>query len=560
MKTIPRMAAWWKRVRNAARKRFLKQRGSNATDGVFLTLQGLDQANEGLDQANEGFDQANEGLEQANEGLDQANEGLDQANEGLDQANEGLDQANEGFHQANEGLDQANEGLDQANEGLDQANEGLNASWAQTSCPSEVLPLLNPKQDSQAEVLPVAPEDGSWPGAHTELQNQRELVLLFIQNSVTQHLPRPPADVDQNVQQHLQNVQAFVCSQITSLGPHLDRMGLKGVLFECYHHQIIEHLNNLLQNLHSSQNFLVLTDWVMHSSLSQELLLHPDLQETDFMTHVDLLLLKAKEKLLEHVKGEVRRYLVKVLQIEERQKGCDEEEACIGLYVDTIQVREVCFQELLTFLRRYSKQQTELLGAKTKMETIETKHFFKTLKTCKELRKFVQDKGEDITKSLLQETMATLDNLQAFTLKLLQQIIGEMAKNHLKNYFKANAHRCSWFSAVENLFHRQSWCQDVLEEVVGEAYKLITHIYLKHLVQRSRRNLTKSWSPNVGEQVTRDAELLHKTFSGLAPGVHRWALLLLTVPELLEPEDTDGVKVTVAFSDWRRVSRAMIVF
>lgn len=84
------------------------------------------------------------------------------------------------------------------------------------------------------------------------------------------------------------------------------------------------------------------------------------------------------------------------------------------------EVREVCFQELLMFLERwesshiitsqtitvsaqivrlssqikecclfvwrYSSEQTEILGKKAKMDKPETIHFFKTLKTCKELK------------------------------------------------------------------------------------------------------------------------------------------------------------------------------
>ena len=105
---------------------------------------------------------------------------------------------------------------------------------------------------------------------------------------------------------------------------------------------------------------------------------------------------------------------------------------------------------------------------------------------------------------------------------------------------------------------------------MDEAYKLIAHTYLKHLVRSSQKKLRKCWSPDVVQKVIEDAELLHNTISKLvrtsfwyysleteclflflvndvlpllhqAPGVEQWKL-----PELLEDENIDAVKITVA--------------
>lgn len=50
---------------------------------------------------------------------------------------------------------------------------------------------------------------------------------------------------------------------------------------------------------------------------------------------------------------------------------------------------------------------------------------------------------------------------------------------------------------------------------MDEAYMVIDQIYLKHLVQSSQKKLKKIWGPNVGQQLTEDAELLHNTISEL---------------------------------------------
>lgn len=89
----------------------------------------------------------------------------------------------------------------------------------------------------------------------------------LIQRSVSQHFPKPPEDVNQNLQQHLLNVQNAVLRELKRLGPQLGGLGLDGCLIECYHHQTFDHLSELLQNSCSSQNSLVLMKWVLHTYL-----------------------------------------------------------------------------------------------------------------------------------------------------------------------------------------------------------------------------------------------------------------------------------------------------
>lgn len=122
-----------------------------------------------------------------------------------------------------------------------------------------------------AELLGVesgasASEDGScWPETNSGQQNLS--VAYLIEKSVSQYLPKPPADLNQNLQQHLFNVQVSVCKELVRLGPLLERMGLMGCLIECYHQQTFGHLSVLLQNICSSQNILLLMKWVQRTFL-----------------------------------------------------------------------------------------------------------------------------------------------------------------------------------------------------------------------------------------------------------------------------------------------------
>ncbi|XP_045918817.1 exocyst complex component 3 isoform X2 [Micropterus dolomieu] len=420
---------------------------------------------------------------------------------------------------------------------------------------------------------PLAERLGLTPDACIS-EDQKENVSHLIQRSVSQHFPKPPADLNlnlnQNLQQHLLNVQETFHNERLKMGPQRTSTELE-CLIVIYHIKTFHHLMDLLQNISSSQNIFVLMKWVLHTYLSQDLLGHPELKEMDPIKKVDLLLLtewaqKAKNKLLEKVQKEVRESLENILQIERRQEGCDCEEAYVQLYVDTIQcveakpkeakkislkvyflVQKVCFQELLTFLKRYTVEQAKILGEKAKINAPETIYFFKTLKTCIELKRFVQTKRKHIKRSLCNEIVATLENMEDFTLKLLLDVVSEIAEIHLAKYFKSrNKHFFFLIDIVKMHFPKLSYCKDVLKIVMDGVYNIIAHIYLKYLVQSRQSKLKSCWNPNVGQTVTEDAELLHYTILDLAPGVRQWNFTLLKVPELLECRDTEAVKIIVA--------------
>ncbi|KAM8737869.1 exocyst complex component 3-like protein 4 [Acanthopagrus schlegelii] len=466
--------------------------------------------------------------------------------------------------------------IENNNNDIQDGYSGYDNPLDQNTCTTQVEKEI-PLQEL-AELLGVTPdvnpsEDGSCCSLRPETDSaqQKQRAVRLIQASVSQHLPKPPSDLDQNLHQHLINVQETVPNELLRLSPLLEEMGLTECLINCYHRQTLGHIDELLKNVQSCKKSFVLMNWILHMYLSQELLGHPDLQKMDPMEKVDLLLFtelaaKAKNKLLDNVQKQVRAHLENILQIERRQDVGDKEETCIGLYINTIgcihampkeaqkissklsdEVREVCFQELLMFLERYASEQTEILGKKAKMDKPETIHFFKTLKTCKELKQHVQTNSKGINESLIQKIAATLENMEDFTLKLLMEIVDHMAEIHLKNYFKTeNKQFFFLILGVKAYFPKLSWCQDVQKRVMDEAYKLIAHTYLRHLIRSSQKKLRKCWSTDVGQTVTEDAETLHDTISDLAPGVQQWNLMLLKVQELLKDKDSDAVKLTAA--------------
>ncbi|KAM7403714.1 hypothetical protein PAMA_004247 [Pampus argenteus] len=414
-------------------------------------------------------------------------------------------------------------------------------------------------------------EDGSCCALPNSGEENQQNVVQLIQKSV--HFPEPPAELDKNLGQHLLKVQTDMHTKLVKLTPLFESNGLMGCLLDCYHRQTFDHLHVLLQNISTSQNSFVL--------MNQDLLFTGSPQEEDRIKNVDLMLFtewiaKAKQTLLENVQKEVRESLDKILQIERRQKGGDSEEAFIQLNVDTIQyidgmtsraqqicktlsdhVQEVCFQELLVFLNRYTTEQAEILRKQTEKAEPEIKLFLKTLKTCESLKHYIQAKGKDIKPSILMDTVETLEKMEDLTMKLLLEIVADFTKNHLKKYFKTkNKQFCVLTEEFKTHYSKLSCCQDVQERVMDEVYKLITHLYVKHLVQSSQSRLRRCWSFDVGQKVTQDAELLHYDISDMAPGVQQWNLMLLKITELLECKDTDALKIVVASMQQKCITKS----
>lgn len=128
-----------------------------------------------------------------------------------------------------------------------------------------------------ADLLRVPPgdvsntsEDGFYCSVRPETNSgQQNLTpgVRLIEKSVSEHFPNPPADLDQNLQQHLMNVQNAVSSELIRLGPALESMGLMEYLIYSYHCQTFNHLDSLLQNTSSFKNSFVLLNWALKTYL-----------------------------------------------------------------------------------------------------------------------------------------------------------------------------------------------------------------------------------------------------------------------------------------------------
>ncbi|XP_028995848.1 uncharacterized protein LOC114849018 isoform X2 [Betta splendens] len=403
--------------------------------------------------------------------------------------------------------------------------------------------------------------------SHSEQQNQKQGGNCLVQLYVSQQFPEPPENLNQNLHQHLQNIQSAVLNELTRLSRVLDER-LMGHLINCYHRQTFNQMHRLLQNISSTQNHFVLMMWVLKTYLSQELLGHPDLQKVDPIKSIDLLLFteweaKARDKLLQSVHEEVAESLENILLNEKTHEQCNSEEDYVRVFVDTIQcikavhkaaqqissklsddVQNVCFQQLLVFVKRYSDEQTEGLGKKAVMPEPETIQFLKTLKTCKELKQHVQVEAAGASYS--GEIVKTLDKLEVFTLNLLLDIVNKMAEANLSTYFKSDSKCFSLLPAVQKRFPKQCYGADEQKRVLNKAYKLIVQIYVKHLIKTNKRQLESCWNPDVSKTIGEDAHGIHSIMSELAPDVPQQNRLLLKVKELLDCECNEALKLTAA--------------
>ncbi|KAM9355973.1 uncharacterized protein KZ484_014005 isoform 2-T2 [Pholidichthys leucotaenia] len=312
-------------------------------------------------------------------------------------------------------------------------------------------------------------------------------------------------------------------------------------------YQTLKHLDHLLQSVSTVKDIFALMNWVQ-TYQSEEKLCRP----------VETLLNGWWEKAKNKLSIIVKTYLDKILQHDRDQEDCYRDEDYIHIYVDTIQcinavlsqelyvqVKETCFKELLTFVTRYAAEKKKALGKKVdgaaEMDKPITTHFLKTLKTCKELRKYVQTEDTIVTK----EIMSALEELEADTLKLLMKFVSGIAEKHFKVHFKSDKRQFLLLDVVEKHFPKLQFAGEEQLYVMDEAYKILAQTYLQHLIKSSQSKLKKCWCPNIEQRIREEAEQLHKTMSDLAPSVNQRNCVLLQIPEVLDCKSIDPLKLIV---------------
>ncbi|XP_055361876.1 exocyst complex component 3-like protein [Betta splendens] len=433
------------------------------------------------------------------------------------------------------------------------------------------VPLLELVRDHPAAASCSAVDGCLSKTPESVLEEQtRVCVDHLIQRSEPMHLPEPPADLDQDLQQHLSHLQEAVCNELIRLAHALEARGLMGQQVNFNHCQIFNHLDCLLLKVSSFKNCFILMNWGLKTYLSQEMLGHPDLREMDPIKHVDILLLsewgvKAKNKLLEKAQEEMRVQLENILQHHRQQDVCDgnTDEAFVQTYVDAIgciaamprnaqrissklsyEVKEVGFQELYIFVERYREEQTKVLKKMEKTDKLEMIQFFKTLKTCQELKKHIQTEGEEISSSLCKEILEMLKKIEDLTLELLRGVVTKVAKKHLQRYFQSDKQQfVLLIDSVSRMFPRLENCD---QTVTLEVCKILVHSYIKYLLKTKVKKLQRCWNPDVGEAVSKDAGWLHAIMSDLAPGVQEWSNKMKKIEEVLDCSDINALKLIVA--------------
>ncbi|CAG5866883.1 unnamed protein product [Menidia menidia] len=393
---------------------------------------------------------------------------------------------------------------------------------------------------------------------------KEQLLGPCIHSDLSQNFPKHPDDLDKNLRQHLSILESAVLDylKIFKYSPSRET--------DSYHQKIFAHLHVLLQDINLFKNAIILINWVLKTYLSKEELGKPDPQLLDEWK------IKAEHKVCQSVQECLSESLLKILEADRNQK-CNNEETYIGLCIDIvqyidailtevkkinsgllIQVQDICFQELHVFVKKYTVEQKELLNTRVQNgkesgTELETMVFLKTMKTCKEIKKYIAIKGAGIQIPILEETVTILENMETFTLKLLTKTMADDVERQLKGYFT----RRSQFLKLGHLNTQFPKLLFVVEEqkmVMDEAYKTISYAYLKHLIQFSHRKLRR-WDPSFPYRVVSDADQLHRTFSDLAPGVHSWHSILRSIPEILECKCIDGLKLTMAKILSKRMSQ-----
>lgn len=94
-----------------------------------------------------------------------------------------------------------------------------------------------------------------------------QLTEIITQKSVENHFPKPPADLQKNLQQHLLNIQETVIKHLLNKMVILNALGLMGPLIGCYHQKTFSHLDSLLQDSPSAHYSNMLLNWVLKTYL-----------------------------------------------------------------------------------------------------------------------------------------------------------------------------------------------------------------------------------------------------------------------------------------------------
>lgn len=116
--------------------------------------------------------------------------------------------------------------------------------------------------DEQAEIRQPLVQDSQIP----DLTKTQEDGPRIIQE-MAQNLPKPPEELPGNLPQYLLTLQETVSSSLSRLGPHLKGQESLGTPLECYHSQIFQILDELLQKTDDTRSLFMLMQWVLQSYL-----------------------------------------------------------------------------------------------------------------------------------------------------------------------------------------------------------------------------------------------------------------------------------------------------
>ncbi|XP_048831532.1 uncharacterized protein si:dkey-196h17.9 isoform X2 [Brienomyrus brachyistius] len=392
------------------------------------------------------------------------------------------------------------------------------------------------------------------------------------------------------LEKHLRMVLGGVLGELQRQNPGPGVACVQDAVVDALHCYVFVQLNHTLQ-CESAQEPLLLIQNVAKVYLSDASMgyLNTANQTSKAVDPVVVAdwLQSAQMKYLESATKDIPELLARILRYEEEWRCSSDlrtEEDFIWLQLDVEQllvgriqqaekvsqclmerVQEICYHELLHFIRRYVKSETGHLKQEQKPDESSRRHQFRTFNTCMTFKKLVQTMARGRADSLVQ-AITLLENMQTMALELLLEKPLHLTRTSFKMYFKGRD-----ISMEEVMWqvgpHFESLPlkgKEAHKELVDVAHFRISSLYFDCLLLSNRKALERQWD-DIGARVRADAICLSSTFSQLSkitqqgskqcdghnvdqnpeePSVTQRNQMLLKVADVLQLTDVEALKVT----------------
>ncbi|XP_058843915.1 exocyst complex component 3-like [Acipenser ruthenus] len=449
-----------------------------------------------------------------------------------------------------------------------------NDVWYQVQ--SIVENALNEEETTLTETVETAIGAIQWGENNCPSKMPSSLHQQFIQlveKIVTANFLQFPSQETESIEAYLAVLQNSILKELMSTGNCSNPALMLETYAKCFDKCIFSQLHKALERNLQANDLFMLLFWVANTYKSEQLMGHPAIKDHS-LKNLDSVLCsswieKARKILLNTIQIKAEGRLENILQNEFQSlvsspvNGNDEE--FIKLYVDTIQVlnssiteakrisdsltsevETICCQQLLSFIQKYQGHVKKLTCSKTKK--ICEEHQFRIVNNCCHLREYVEKIAEDKTDDSYKIAIRSLEETESQATKLLLQGPVHKLKFDFKDYFKKEGKSIEeTINDITELFRRALPMkkQMAYKIVVDKAYQQTCLKYFNALLNSVYNRLLKKWG-NVEHRIYQDANILHRTFENLSPGVENHVGLICRVNDILKTKDPEALKLDAA--------------